>query len=78
MLQEKQQMKRSVMDRRSFRDRRILNLGSVSPDIEQRSMKDRRQGWEDRVGWQRLTRWSSFPSTLTLEGSHDKIATHIK
>lgn len=55
-------MKRSPIDRRSPVDRRILDMGPGYPGTERRvSLKDRRRGWEDRYGWERISRWSSSP-----------------
>ncbi len=54
MLQKKAFISRSAMDRRLFLNRRILNLGPKYPDKEQRMKQNRRQGWKDRVEWQRL------------------------
>ena len=53
MLQTKKFIKRSAMDRILPLNRRILNLGPKYPDKEQRMKQNRRQGWEDRVEWQR-------------------------
>lgn len=68
-LQEKQYIKRSVMDRRSFLGRRVLNLGPVYPGKERRIKKNRRQGWEDRVEWQPANQWNNFSSTLYFKSS---------
>ncbi|MCP3943171.1 MAG: hypothetical protein GY710_17015 [Desulfobacteraceae bacterium] len=54
--------KRILIDRRSPVDRRILDMGPGYPVTESRiTMKDRRRGWEDRYGWERISRWSSSP-----------------
>jgi hypothetical protein len=54
--------KRSLLDRRSPVDRRILDMGPGYPGDEGRDdLKDRRRGWEDRYGWERISRWSSSP-----------------
>ena len=56
--------KRSLVDRRSPIDRRILDMGPGYPGRENRKnlkMKDRRRGWEDRYGWERISKWSSSP-----------------
>ncbi len=54
--------KRSLVDRRSPVDRRILDMGPGYPGDENREdLKDRRRGWEDRYGWERISRWSSSP-----------------
>ena len=55
-------IKRSPSDRRSPVDRRILDMGPTYPMQERRkNAKDRRRGWEDRYGWERISRWSSSP-----------------
>ncbi len=54
MLQKKEFIHRSPMDRRLPLNRRILNLGPRYPDKEKRMKQDRRQGWEDRFEWQRF------------------------
>lgn len=61
MLQAKNHTRRSVMDRRSFIDRRVLNLGPLYPAQDRRTQKDRRQGWEDRAEWKPIKRLGSFP-----------------
>ena len=54
--------KRSPLDRRSPVDRRILDIGPGYPTAQKRKIsKDRRRGWEDRFGWERISRWSSSP-----------------
>lgn len=54
--------KRSPIDRRSPVDRRILDMGPRYPEQEKRcSLTDRRKGWEDRYGWERISKWSSSP-----------------
>ena len=54
--------KRNLIDRRSLVDRRVLDMGPGYPGIEDRiTIKDRRRGWEDRYGWERISRWSSSP-----------------
>ncbi len=54
--------KRSSVDRRSPVDRRILDMGPGYPGTERRlNLKDRRRGWEDRYGWERISKWSSSP-----------------
>jgi len=54
--------KRSPMDRRSPVDRRILDMGPGYPGADGRIiMKERRKGWEDRYGWERISKWSSSP-----------------
>jgi hypothetical protein len=54
--------KRTLIDRRSPVDRRILDMGPGYPGAEDRiTIKDRRRGWEDRYGWERISRWSSSP-----------------
>ena len=65
MLQEKQYIKRSVVGRRSFIERRVLNLGPVYPGKEERTNKDRRKGWEDRVDPQPISQWDIFLTTLS-------------
>ncbi len=53
---------RSPVDRRAQGNRRILNIGSVYKGKENREYsKDRRMGWEDRYGWERISKWSSSP-----------------
>lgn len=53
---------RSPVDRRSQVNRRILNMGSEYPGKENRECsKDRRRGWEDRYGWERINKWGSSP-----------------
>ncbi len=56
-------IKRLPVDRRSPVDRRILNMGPGYPVSEQREKKlqERRRGWEDRYGWERISKWSSSP-----------------
>jgi hypothetical protein len=55
-------VKRTLADRRSPVDRRILDMGPGYPGTEDRlTVKDRRRGWEDRYGWERISRWSSSP-----------------
>jgi len=54
--------KRSLIDRRTPIDRRILDMGPGYPGGEMRNnFKDRRKGWEDRYGWERISRWTSSP-----------------
>lgn len=56
--------KRCPVDRRSPVDRRILDMGPGYPGSEARQgfkIKDRRKGWEDRFGWERISKWSSSP-----------------
>ncbi len=54
--------KRSPIDRRSPVDRRILDIGPEYPTGHKRKIyKDRRKGWEDRFGWERISKWSSAP-----------------
>ena len=54
--------KRSAVDRRSPVDRRIIDMGPGYPAGERRNkVKDRRKGWEDRFGWERISKWSSSP-----------------
>lgn len=54
--------KRSAIDRRSPVDRRIIDMGPGYPSGERRNkVKDRRKGWEDRFGWERISKWSSSP-----------------
>jgi len=62
MSQTKEYIKRSSLDRRTNIDRRILNLGPLFPGKEQRIIKNRRQNFEDRCGYDPLIRWSSFPN----------------
>jgi len=69
MLEEKQYIKRSVIDRRSFIERRVLNPWQVYPGKEQRIKKDRRKGWEDRVDWQPVNQWDIFFNTLSFKSS---------
>jgi len=53
---------RSLVDRRAPVDRRILNMGAEYKKKENREYsKDRRRGWEDRYGWERISKWSSSP-----------------
>ena len=73
MLQEKQYIRRSAMDRRSVWDRRILNLGPVYPGEDHRIKKCRRKGWEDRLGWYRSNRWSSIPNALNFTTSDQSL-----
>lgn len=55
-------IRRSSIDRRSPVDRRILDMGPGYPGRERREkIKDRRRGWEDRYGWERISKWSSSP-----------------
>lgn len=54
--------RRSQVDRRSPVDRRIIDMGPGYPSGENRAVvRDRRKGWEDRFGWERISRWSSSP-----------------
>ncbi len=54
--------KRCPVDRRSPVERRILDMGPGYPDNQLRKNKaDRRKGWEDRYGWERISKWSSAP-----------------
>lgn len=54
--------KRSPIDRRSPVDRRILDIGPEYPTGQRRRvLNDRRKGWEDRFGWERISKWSSAP-----------------
>ncbi len=55
-------MQRSPSDRRTPVDRRALDMGPGYPGKERRTgVKDRRRGWEDRHGWERVSKWSSSP-----------------
>jgi hypothetical protein len=37
-------------------------MGSEYPGKENRECsKDRRRGWEDRYGWERINKWGSSP-----------------
>jgi hypothetical protein len=55
-------IKRSPLDRRSPVDRRILDIEPGYPTVQKRKIfTDRRRGWEDRFGWERISRWSSSP-----------------
>jgi hypothetical protein len=59
---EQANVKRTLNDRRDSVDRRILDMGPGYPGTEARiSIKERRRGWEDRYGWERVSRWSSSP-----------------
>jgi hypothetical protein len=54
--------RRSILDRRTPVDRRILDMGPGYPASQKREIqKDRRRGWEDRYGWERISKWSSSP-----------------
>lgn len=64
MSQTKEYIKRSILDRRTNKDRRTLNLGPLFPGKEQRITINRRQRFEDRFGWPPLSRLSSFPNTF--------------
>ena len=60
-------VKRTLLDRRSSVDRRILDMGPGYPGVEDRiTIKDRRRGWEDRYGWERISKWSSSPTYSDL------------
>ncbi|MBU1193740.1 MAG: hypothetical protein KKE62_09535 [Proteobacteria bacterium] len=60
-------VKRIPVDRRSPVDRRILDMGPGYPGPERRThKKNRRRGWEDRYGWERISRWSSSPTYSDL------------
>ncbi|MEN8211273.1 MAG: hypothetical protein ABFR31_06105 [Thermodesulfobacteriota bacterium] len=63
MLQTKKAyVTRSPIDRRTRVERRILNMGPGYQGKENREYsKDRRRGWEDRYGWERISKWSSSP-----------------
>ena len=53
---------RSQVDRREPVERRTVNMGPEYPGKEKRNYsKDRRRGWEDRYGWERVSKWSSSP-----------------
>ncbi len=55
-------IKRTPVDRRSPVDRRILDMGPGYPSHENRALlQERRKGWEDRYGWERISKWSSSP-----------------
>jgi len=69
MLQEKQYIKRSVIDRRSLIERRVLNLGPLYPGKEERIKKDRRKGWEDRIDPQPISQWDIFLNSLSFKSS---------
>ena len=61
--------KRSPVDRRSLVDRRIIDMGPGYPGSESRKkikIKSRRKGWEDRYGWERISKWSSSPIYFDL------------
>lgn len=64
MSQTKEYIKRSILDRRTNKDRRTLNLGPLFPGKEQRITINRRRRFEDRLGWQPLSRLSSFSDTF--------------
>ena len=54
--------RRSSVDRRTPMDRRVLDMGPGYPGRERRlTLRDRRRGWEDRFGWERISKWSSSP-----------------
>ena len=54
--------RRSPVDRRPPVDRRIIDMGPGYPAQDRRAQsKDRRKGWEDRFGWERISKWSSSP-----------------
>jgi hypothetical protein len=67
MLGKKEYIKRSILDRRSSLDRRVLSFDPVYPDREQRINKDRRQHWEDRIKWQSADQWDSFSKFIDLK-----------
>ena len=56
-------IKRSNCDRRSPRDRRVINLGPAYPMPDRRCSYERRQlAWKGRrKGWFRTSRWRSVP-----------------
>ena len=61
MLSKKEYTNRSLIDRRSSLDRRIVNFGPMYSNNEQRIKQDRRQGWEKRYDWKPISlRSSSF------------------
>ncbi|MFA5906956.1 MAG: hypothetical protein WC836_23720 [Desulfobacula sp.] len=64
MSQTKKYIKRSILDRRTNKDRRTLNLGPLFPGKEQRITINRRQRFEDRFGWQPLSLLGSFPNAF--------------
>ncbi len=53
-------IKRSSTDRRSPAERRVLDMGPSYLDREKRE-KARRRSWEDRYGWERISKWASVP-----------------
>ncbi len=76
MPKTKKYIKRSILDRRTNIDRRILNLGPLYPGKDRRILKNRRQRFEDRCGWDPFSQWSSFPNTFkeppVMKDSHDR------
>jgi hypothetical protein len=75
MSQTKKYIKRSILDRRTNKDRRTLNLGPLFPGKEQRITRNRRQRFEDRLGWQQLTRLRAVksgntPADLRIAAGH--------
>lgn len=59
-------IKRSPIDRRSSEDRRIIDMGPKAGGKERRIHKDRRNCFEERFGWKRVTKWTSVPSDKNL------------
>jgi len=44
-----------------FGDRRLNDKGPPVWEEKREHKKDRRKGWEDRYGWERISKWSSSP-----------------
>jgi hypothetical protein len=60
--QKRVSIKRSTSDRRSPIDRRVPDIGRQYPCDDRREGRiDRRKGWEDRYGWERISKWTSAP-----------------
>lgn len=73
MLSKKEVAKRSVKDRRSSLDRRMIDFGPMYPNNNQRMTQDRRHGWGKRYDWKPINRWSSSP--ILFKNSDIQIST---
>ena len=60
LIEQREYIKRSRIDRRSCLDRRVLKFSPDYPDDDRRMINDRRKGWDDRVESRPATRWRNF------------------